>query len=55
MDLRDLRVYLILFAAFVFFAVGDFLIFIIHNSLVGSVLIWIGILVAIFGIFVLVG
>lgn len=55
MDLRDLRGYLTLFAALVFVAVGDFLIFTIHNPLIGNVLIWIGIIVAIFGIFVLVG
>lgn len=55
MDLRALRGYIILFSAFVFIALGEFLIFTIHNSLVGNVLIWIGIIVAIFGIFVLVG
>jgi hypothetical protein len=55
MDFRDLKGYFILLIAFVFIVVGDFLILIMHNPLVGNVLIWIGILVVMLGIFVLVG
>jgi hypothetical protein len=47
--------YFILFTALIIILIGDYMIFTRNNTLVGSLLILLGILVAIFGIFGLVG
>lgn len=47
--------YFLLFAALILIVVGDFLSFIVHNSPVGNLLVWLGIFVAVFGIFALIG
>lgn len=58
MDLQDSNKFLgyfLLFAAFILIAVGDFISLTLQNSLIGNSLLLLGIFVAIFGIFVLVG
>jgi hypothetical protein len=58
MDLQDsykFLGYFLLFAALILIAVGDFISLTLQNSLVGNSLLLLGIFVAIFGIFVLVG
>ena len=47
--------YFILFAALILIILGDFISLILHNSLVGNLLVLLGLFAAIFGIFVLVG
>ncbi len=58
MDLQDsykFLGYFLLFAALILIALGDFISLTLQNSLVGNSLLLLGIFVAIFGIFVLVG
>jgi hypothetical protein len=58
MDLKDSNkflAYLLLFSALILIALGDFMSFTIHNLLVSNLLIWLGIFVAILGIFALIG
>jgi hypothetical protein len=54
-NFKDLFVYFLLFIALIIILAGDYVILATNNTLVGDLLILLGIFVAIFGIFGLVG